>query len=294
MKRDLEEKKEHGTAGFPLQCYNEDASGSHSIFVSAHWHENLEIIRVTGGTLQVLAEGKHFEGEEGDLFFISPGKIHQLAGKDTAGYLSFVFSLSMLRFRDRDDTEEKYLGPVEDNLDFPLVVRKDDPLTPEICRSLNQIDELYRTTPFAWELMIKAELLRILSILLREHRFLEKNSLTQRGHTETGLRTRELLNYIEKHYAEKISLDQAASIMHMSPRYFCSFFRKNFYMSFVTYLNRYRIERSLILLQTTDRSVSEIAELTGFDNFSYFIRKFKEFHGMTPTAYRKEIDPDIF
>lgn len=57
----------------------------------------------------------------------------------------------------------------------------------------------------------------------------------------------------------------------------------------IEYINSYRINQSCKLLMRQDSSISDIAAEVGFENFSYFIRKFKEFKGCTPTKFRKMI-----
>ena len=77
--------------------------------------------------------------------------------------------------------------------------------------------------------------------------------------------------------------------MHMTPKYFSNYFSNTLFISFVQYLNRYRIEQAAILLQTTSLPVMEVGFEVGYENFSYFIRRFKEFQGCTPSDYRKKL-----
>jgi AraC-like DNA-binding protein len=77
----------------------------------------------------------------------------------------------------------------------------------------------------------------------------------------------------------------------MSPKYFSSFFSKTFTISFVQFINNYRIDQACILLKTTDLPILEIAFEVGFENISYFTKKFKELKGYTPKEYRKKNAP---
>ena len=56
--------------------------------------------------------------------------------------------------------------------------------------------------------------------------------------------------------------------------------------------NEYRIKKAAILLDDSSLSVSDIAINCGFDNISYFIRKFKEYQGITPKKYRSRKMPE--
>ena len=67
----------------------------------------------------------------------------------------------------------------------------------------------------------------------------------------------------------------------MSPTYFCRYFHQEMGKTPFAFLNEYRIKKAAILLDGSSLSVSDIAINCGFDNISYFIRKFKEYQGVT-------------
>ena len=82
MKNDLEEKRVHGSLLFPFQYYTAEQGrhGRPEIFVACHWHDDVEILTVAKGTLQIMVDGRELRGEEGDIFFFNSGQIHQIQG----------------------------------------------------------------------------------------------------------------------------------------------------------------------------------------------------------------------
>lgn len=52
-------------------------------------------------------------------------------------------------------------------------------------------------------------------------------------------------------------------------------------------INRYRIDKAMVLLKNSNRNMTEIAESVGFDNPNYFARTFRQYTGITPREYRK-------
>ena len=72
----------------------------------------------------------------------------------------------------------------------------------------------------------------------------------------------------------------------MSRATFARFFRRIAGESFVTYLNHWRIQRAAMLLRETQRPVLDIAQHAGYQNLSYFNRKFIRIMGVKPTTYR--------
>ena len=92
--------------------------------------------------------------------------------------------------------------------------------------------------------------------------------------------------WLEHHYMQDVSLDQAAEAMGMSAFYFSRFFRTSYNQTFLEYLTAYRIDRAVELLQQTDIPVREIAVRVGYTDANYFTKVFKRHLGVTPTEYR--------
>ena len=97
---------------------------------------------------------------------------------------------------------------------------------------------------------------------------------------------RESITYINEHYTEKLSLDEVAAQTGFSKEYFCRFFKQHMGITFLRYLNEVRISHAGRLLTTTDLSVSEVMNQSGFTNQTIFNRLFKELYGVTPREIR--------
>ena len=94
-------------------------------------------------------------------------------------------------------------------------------------------------------------------------------------------------DYIDRNYASKLTLEEAATSFSMNKSYFSEFFSKNFGKTFVQYKTEVRIERAKVLLRTTELTITEISGLCGFENSSYFTLVFRQTTCMTPEQYRK-------
>lgn len=94
--------------------------------------------------------------------------------------------------------------------------------------------------------------------------------------------------YIEKHYAEPITLDNLSKHLGINKSYFCTVFKKVTKQSFCTYTNKIRVEKSKYLLTRTNDSILDIALATGFSSSSYFNTTFKKMVGKTPLEYRND------
>ena len=96
---------------------------------------------------------------------------------------------------------------------------------------------------------------------------------------------RAALQYIGENYVRKITLDDVASDIKLSPNYFCTLFKDTVGVNFSDYLCRLRVEESKRLLASREYSLSDIAIAMGFPDQSYFCKKFKKYTGITPGQY---------
>jgi len=77
-----------------------------------------------------------------------------------------------------------------------------------------------------------------------------------------------------------------AKLCFYSKSYFMKFFKESMGISFIAYLNNYRLEIAARMLQATDDNILDISSACGFDNLSYFNRSFKAMYKQTPTEFR--------
>ena len=98
---------------------------------------------------------------------------------------------------------------------------------------------------------------------------------------------RNAASYLEEHLSEDISLDTMCENMKVSKYYLSHIFKEQIGCSPYEYLITIRLSTAKALLRSTDKSVSEIAELCGFNKCSYFIQLFKKREAITPLRYRK-------
>ena len=99
---------------------------------------------------------------------------------------------------------------------------------------------------------------------------------------------RAIIEFIHNNYQEDLSLEDMTKIVHMSKEHLCRIFRKSTGQTPISYLKQYRILKSCYYLQETDKKISDICTLVGFNNVSYFNREFLQVLQTTPSQYRKD------
>ena len=112
---------------------------------------------------------------------------------------------------------------------------------------------------------------------------------------KTGVhqKVHEVALYLQTHIHESVSLAELAQRFFMSRSYLTRSFRNVTGFSVVEYMTYIRIQKAQQLLREADRSITEIADLCGFGNITYFEKVFKTTTGHTPVQYRKTVDTSI-
>ena len=118
-----------------------------------------------------------------------------------------------------------------------------------------------------------------------EQECLAESSAVARPRNETVEQVRA---YLAANYRQKFSLTEVAARFYLSPYYLSRLFRRVTGQSIVDYLNNRRIEAAQKLLETTELSISAIAEQTGFASAAHFRRVFREVTDISPLQYRKK------
>ncbi len=94
------------------------------------------------------------------------------------------------------------------------------------------------------------------------------------------------VDYIENHYAEKITMDELCGAAKLSKQQLCRLFDRYLSSRPMEYVNKRRIQAAKELLSSTELSMEEIAERVGFCSGSYFCKLFSRYEGITPSRFR--------
>ena len=101
----------------------------------------------------------------------------------------------------------------------------------------------------------------------------------------TSERVKKVKEYSQSHYARPITIDMIAEYVGMNRSSFCTFFKKATGQTYITYLNKLRVDRACYLLRQGNFSVTEVCYMVGLNDVPYFNRCFKNNRGMSPKEY---------
>lgn len=94
-------------------------------------------------------------------------------------------------------------------------------------------------------------------------------------------------DYIANHLDEELKRTDLAAMIYLHPDYLSHAFKDETGMSLSEYITRKRLDYAMMLLEKTNRSVSDISEKCGYASLAYFTKTFKRVIGMSPKEYRK-------
>ena len=97
------------------------------------------------------------------------------------------------------------------------------------------------------------------------------------------------VQHISVHYAERLTLDEMADMVYMSPAYLSRVFKNETGVTFNQYINRVRITKAKELLRNRRLKLTDISLMVGYEDQSYFTRVFKKLEGISPSRYRNKV-----
>jgi AraC-like DNA-binding protein len=183
-----------------------------------------------------------------------------------------------------------YLTPfLLQDVEFPHVVPGKSGIPRQIFDLMLQIQsESPAITPRA-RLAVKTYLKMVLMLLVNQYATYAGTIETYQRQERAIDRLRPLFKYIGDNLGSPVQVRQAARMCGMSESYFMNFFKQVTGLSFVAYLNHFRVEQAQLLLARSDESMVSISQQVGFCDQSYFGTVFRKIAGMTPAAYRRRI-----
>lgn len=247
-----------------------------------HWHNEIEILYPLNGETTLVLEGKKRILPNRHVIVIESCQVHgTYVPRKTSMYLCIQLSREYLKNTiPQIDQYRIRCIPSE-------ITQEQLPQYQEICDLLADLTRLYISdTPF-FSLEASGIVIQVLSRLLRHFstNYIPENSQQDAATIE---RLRTVIEYVENHYQEHISLQDACDLLGIGKEYFCRFFKKNMGISFLQYSNEVRLNHIYQGLEHTDIPVAELMEENGFTNQKLFNQSFKKLYGCTPSEVRRK------
>lgn len=308
LKENFQELIQHGKADFPIQYYVNSLhiTGNN---VPLHWHPNLEFFVVHRGRVHVQAGNSNIILEQGEGIFLNTNCLHsyESCGGEPCYCPNVVLQPEFIA-PVNSIINTRYVMPLTLNSQLPYVVlnRRTEwkheilDCLDRVFSMLQQYGELgsYGEVPqldFAspagdrecFEIRVQREINRAWELLYSHRGEIELAPAVKNEHV-LQIRMQKMIGFIQKHYAEDVSLQDIANSASISRSEASRCFQSYLYTSPVNYLLKYRVERSMQLLRDNNMTVEAVALECGFSSSAYFCKIFRSHTGMTPKQYRSK------
>lgn len=234
-----------------------------------HLHYHIELALVHSGKSRLHVDTETYDVDGGDVFIVFPNQVHSIETLEKENYILLIVNPDIISELTKAFTSSV---PVSNIIKGAA---KDE----ELGRLAERISELYRAdVPYRNE-MIRGYLLAFFGRLL--------------GMTEVrDIRSKEsdmlgtILNFCIDNASRPLTLDVLERELHISKYHISHVMNSRLHMGFNDYVNSIRVSNACKYLAKTDKSVTEISDLVGFNTMRTFNRAFFKQLGMTPSQYR--------
>ncbi|MCC3373944.1 AraC family transcriptional regulator [Cohnella sp. REN36] len=252
-----------------------------------HYHKEVEFLAIVTGHLTVQTmQGLRTLGP-GDVMVLGASRPHRThkATPEPLQYIVFQVDLP----RHFDQSMMPYLNlfsELTQPLDRLNYIFDEQPEARRVAYSLvlDIFEESQREAP-GYEMAIGASIKRLLLLLLRS----DSRKTLQAGEGSAISRFRPVLDYVDQHLGEKISVDDVRALLNMSYHHFIKTFKRTMGIPFVDYVNYNRIKKAERLLLTTELSIMEISFEVGIWNMAQFYKLFKRHNQRSPKEFRERM-----
>ena len=252
-----------------------------------HWHNALELFYIERGSLTYYTPSGEFIFTEGCGGLVNSNILHMTQTisdpEHTIQYLH-IFDPVFLSGSAGNLIDQKYISYLTMQSSYDIIkLTPDDPSDQLLLEKIKASFSLSQDT-FGFELKIRNQLSDIWIDLIDKLKNSAKASVISTKHND---RIKQMLSFIFQHYSNTVSIREIAQAGFCSERECYRIFQNCLHMTPNEYLMNYRLQKACDRLQNTNDSITDISQLCGFGNSSYFGRVFKEHLGCTPSSYRK-------
>ncbi|WP_130735191.1 helix-turn-helix transcriptional regulator [Flavobacterium sp. J27] len=270
----------------PIEIHDFEAA----IFpLPSHRHTYYELVYIRKGSGLHHLNNNVFSYNIGDIFIISPEDQHYFEIKKQTHFTFIKFTDSYFSEHKMHRPDALLLSSPEDIMRNKMLkevkLKMDEPCVSILRNTVENIVAYNCRNDIASSPLVYYQILSILG-LIREAA--QKFSIRL---DKTNPDKKELISYIHENIynPELLFAQNIATHFHIAPGYFSAYFKRNFEISYRSYINKYRAKLIEKRLLVPSLSIQEIANEFGFNDISHLNKTFKKYKGVSPSAFKKSI-----
>lgn len=281
LNHDRSEKIRYTFPELPFYFHKGRFSSYPDYVMEEHWHDDIELVIALSGHMTYNVNGQLVRIDEGEGIFINSRRLHSAFSEDRTEcrYIVILFH-PMLLCTARQLEQELVLPVLDSSLDF-IRLKQDETWEKEIIRYVHLIAEKMEENAAALTAIGSLHIIWSEIVQHTDIRLVQVKKDTQLSVLKT------MISFVHEHFPEKITLAEIAKVGCVSKRTCENLFLKYVHKTPITFLNEYRLRKSIALMQNTDMTILEISLACGFSGASYYAECFRRSFGESPAEYRR-------
>lgn len=263
-------------------------------YVKPHWHYFTEMVYLVRGTLVTEVNNRQYTLNAGDMVIFHPKQIHAFLDCPTKSA----------------DVEKPYFYGIKFDTMILSNTTPGSPKLPKLLENITNMTEPYNLITaeelqynpvklyfehciwethhkeFGYDIKVTANISLLITELMRIWKRRGMDISTKHNFDQFSTKDFSVLEYIDKHSAENISVEDLANRCGMCYSNFAKQFKTQYGKTCKEYIEFIRICKADTLLLYTDKTLDYISQETGFTDASHFIRTYKKIKGTTPKQRR--------
>jgi AraC-like DNA-binding protein len=252
------------------------------VYFPEHKHDNYsELIYIADGEGEFIVSGNNYHVQKGDIVIFNMGVVHEEFSNPShplQTYYCMIGNVCIDGFKDGDLIPRSIIP-----------VLQTDELSTKVEFYLEEIFQECKQEAIGYQTVCHNLLTSLIILLLRIlNRQYEMQTL-EKTYTIGQI----IMEYINENYMKELTLKDISKSLHLSQHYISHLFKSEVGDSPINYLITRRIDEAKKLLLTTNKPISEIAKLVGYENPNYFNEVFRKFNETSPSVFRKSVKESI-
>ncbi|MBO5269451.1 MAG: AraC family transcriptional regulator [Clostridia bacterium] len=256
----------------------DDNGGTHRLGCRPHLHKHIELVCLLEGTVTGVIDGRSHQIRGGDVFLAFPNQVHSFVSTAEERYLLFILDPELI---------PEYSDQFSMSLPASPLIAGALKRKPHLEMLFSELAAVSKDKENAYgKAMRHGYLLAIFGELFREM------SLSPPRDADATI-LKAVINYCMRNFTSDLSLSILENELHVSKYYISHLFSERLHIRFNDYVNSFRVSAACRYLQQSDKSVTEISRIVGFNTLRTFNRAFLRQVGETPSAYKKRIEQGV-
>ena len=246
-----------------------------------HYEYSYQVLFVLSGKILYQVGDKKYEVSKGGVIVLNTLEEHTLKVLEYP-YERFVFQIAPAFFQNEIKYPEIISIFIRRPADFSHLLTLSKPVWNRVYEWIMEMEREYLAKRPYWGMYVGANLRKMFITIFRECTYV----MSEMKMSSSSSIAYKVMNYLEHHYTEDISLDSIASVLYLNKNYIAHVFKDETGYSPMYYVISLRMGKAKALLMESNESVSDIAVKCGYSDFTYFSKQFKKFTGYSPRNFR--------